>query len=184
MEPKGNQFGLKKGDWKSNLRCEKKGPREESNCSEVFKKHWKTKKKHCAELQQLLQKTYVIIHNAFWHMRLIWSVAKRGTQAVPWGSCPGSLKRVPFEQSSINSSFLLETNWWLMTMGLPFWENMGEEKHTLSARHCFCLDNSRAGHGGWKQLRYWFSFFPRFLIMPQNCLQWTHRILKQMKKQG
>ena len=45
-------------------------------------------------------------------------------------------------------------------MGKPFRENMGEEKHTLSARHCFCLDNSRAGHGGWKQLRYWFSFFP------------------------
>ena len=56
MEPKRNPIWSEKGDRKSNLRCEKNEEK---------------KQNHCAELQQLLQKTYVIIHNAFWHMRLI-----------------------------------------------------------------------------------------------------------------
>ena len=71
-----------------------------------------------------------------------------------------------------------------MTMGLPFRENMGEERHTWSARHCFCLSNSRAGQGGWKQL---VMLVFDFSVFPHNApkwLQWTHRILNQMKKRG
>ena len=73
-----------------------------------------------------------------------------------------------------------------MTMGLPFRENMGEERHTWSARHCFCLSNSRAGHV-YRRVETTYMLVFNFSVVSHNApkwLQWTHRIINQMKKRG